>query len=266
MKIDKDLKNVILKLTSFFQEKDIRFVIIGALVPAVLIDLRQENTSSFGSRMTRDVDCTIQLDSWDEYEQIKKEMIANGFEEKNESPEHRLFFGNIPVDILPCIKNLFQNDQLIWPKSKHRMNMRGFKSVFDKIESVAIDKNTLVPFTPIPIAVFLKIQSYYDRKDSKDLEDIFYMLTHYESVETSERRFDVVGQKGLDYDSGGAFLTGQDLRDLIPSELYADINPFFELFGDPESGPILTTAVLTHQKPKEIAALVSAFKKGFEGK
>ena len=262
MQLDRDLKNVLLKLAHFFQEKEIRFAVIGALVPAVLIDLCQGNTPPYGSRVTRDIDCTVQVKSWDEYDLMKKAMLSDGFEEREGEPEHRLFFKNTPVDILPFSDKLLEKEKLIWPRSKFQMNMRGFQSVFEQIESVEITKGTWVPFVSIPIAVFLKIQSFNDRKDSGDLEDIFYMLMHYEEVETSERRFDVAYQSGLDYDSSGAYLVGQDLRNRIPSKLIEDMDLFLSHFDDSESPMAVKASTLTRKPPKEIKALVSALKKG----
>jgi predicted nucleotidyltransferase len=192
MRLEEDLKKVILKLSSFFQERDIHFVVVGALVPAVLIDFKQGNTVRYGSRTTRDVDCVILIKSWNEYNRIKQDMLEDGFEERGGTPEHRLFFRETPVDIIPC-GGLIQDNTLYWPKSNHRMKMRGYSELFDNVELVKISDGKSVPFASLPMAVFLKIQAYLDRRDNGDLEDIFYILMHYEEIEMSERRFDVVG-------------------------------------------------------------------------
>ena len=264
MQIDEDLKIVMLTLLDFFQERKIPFVIIGALVPAVLIDLKKEDTSRYGSRTTRDVDCTVKIDSWEEYHEIKKEMLACGFKKEKGSPEHRLFFGDIPIDILPCGDNFIQQGMLQWPESDHQMNVRGFSELFNRPEMVIIDGEKSVPFAPLSLSVYLKIQAFLDRNDPDDLEDIFYILVHYEEVETSERRFEVITEDGLYYEIGGAFLAGQDLKELIPSELVEGMSPFLKIFKDPEHPTVLKAAQATHQKPEDIMALISAFQKGLE--
>ncbi len=261
MKLEENLINTILKLSSFFQERDIPFIIIGALVPTVLIDFKQKNPSSYGSRTTRDVDCAVRINNWSEYNRLKQDMLANGFEERNGIPEHRLFFRETPVDIIPC-GGFIQNDMLYWPKSNHRMKMSGFSEFFNKVEFVNIRKNKSIPFATLPLTVFLKIHAFFDRKEIGDLEDIFYILMHYEEVKISERRFDIVGQKELEYETAGAFLLGQDLQKSIPSKLIKNLEPFWEMFNEPENPPVQEIAKITSQKPKEIISLVSALKKG----
>ncbi|MBN2031351.1 hypothetical protein JW824_14045 [bacterium] len=262
MKLDRDLKNVMLKISDFFEERDIPFVIVGALVLAVLIDMKKKNQTSYGSLVTRDVDCVIKINSWDEYKRLKKDMLENGFEEKKHAPEHRLFFNETPVDIIPFGRKMVKNDMLIWPKSDFKMNVRGFDKLFEMKEYVPIEKGHTVAFTPLPLVVFLKIQSYYDRKETKDLEDLFYILIHYEEIEISEKRFDVSAEKNLDYDTAGAYLLGCDLRNLLSADDQKNMKPFFDIFLDPESTYVLESARLTSQKTDEIINLVTAFKRG----
>lgn len=264
MRLEEGLKNVILNLSSFFQEQNIPFVIVDALVPAVLIDLKQGNRSRYGSRTTRDVDCAIQINSWNEYDRIKQDMLADGFKEKEGTPEHRLFFEETPVDIIPC-GGLLQDGALYWPQSKRRMKMRGFSELFDKAELVKISKGKSIPFAPLPLTVFIKIQAYLDRRNTGDIEDIFYILTHYEDIKMSERRFDIVGQDDLNYEIAGAFLLGRDLRRSIPSDLIKDMEPFLEMFNDPENPPVPEIARITYQKSEYIVSLISAFEKGCGG-
>ena len=261
MKLDKNLRKAVLRISDYFNERSIPFVIVGALVPTVLIDLRSGYTA-YGSRVTRDVDCVIEVDSWDEYQSVKAEMIENGFEERKGSPEHRLFLGDTPVDVIPFGQKLIEDGMLIWPGSDFRMNIRGFENLFRMKEYVTIEKDRKVPFTPLPLVAFLKVMAYSDRRDTKDLEDLFYILTNYESVELSEKRFDVAEKKGLNYDTAGAFLLGRELHKQIPEDIQKDMDPFFKMFSDPESTPVLKAVRLVRLLPAEITDLISAFKRG----
>ena len=112
MRLEKNLKKAILRISNFFDERDIPFVIVGALVSTVLIDMRR-GQPVYGSRVTRDVDCVIGISSWDEYQRIKEDMLENGFKEKKNSPEHRLFLGDTPVDVIPFGHKMIKDDMLI---------------------------------------------------------------------------------------------------------------------------------------------------------
>ena len=61
MKLEDDIIEVIGFLTQFFNERHIQFILIGALVPAVLIDFKQNVKSLFGSRIKK---MWIVLFSW----------------------------------------------------------------------------------------------------------------------------------------------------------------------------------------------------------
>lgn len=263
MGIEITLKKAILKISNFFNGRNIPFVIVGALVPTVLIDMRR-GQPAYGSRVTRDVDCVIAISSWDEYQNIKEDMVEDGFHVKKGSPEHRLFLGDTPVDVIPFGLKMIEDDILIWPGTDFRMNVRGFEKLFLLKEYVPIDDNLTIPFTPLPLAAFLKIQSYYDRQDTKDLEDLFYILINYEAIEFSEKRFSVAGKNDLNYDTAGAFLLGRDLRDQISADYQKDLEPFFEMFSEPESSLVLDVAKLSRQTVDEIISMVTAFKRGFK--
>ena len=261
MGLDKNLKSAILSTYNFFKARNIPFVIVGALAPIVLIDMKRGDTG-YGSRITRDVDCIIRVDDWDEYSQIKKDMLQKGFDEKPGSPEHRLFFENIPIDIIPFGDQLIKNGHLTWPESDFRMNMRGYDRLFLTQEFVQMEEGHTVPVVCLPLAVFLKIHTYYERGDEKDLEDIFYILNNYETIEISERRFDVSEKAYLIYDTAGAYLLGQDLRDQIPANYQKDLVPFFDIFADLDSTVLGDIARRTRQTQNEVIALIEAFRRG----
>lgn len=263
MKLEKDLEDAILKVCHFFEERDITFVIVGALVPTVLIDMRTDSPG-YGSRITRDVDYVIRMSNWKEYQRLKGDMLRNDFTQKKNAPEHRLFLGDTPVDIIPYSRQMLEGEMLIWPNSGFEMNTRGFENLFRFKEAVLIGGSHSVPFTPLPLAVFLKIHCYFDRNDSKDLEDIFYILINFESIEMSEHRFDVIDEKNIDYDTAGAFLLGRDLYHQIGPEYCNDMEPFITMFAEPDSTHVQEVARLLHKDPAEIVTLVKAFNVGLK--
>lgn len=63
-KIEGDLAEALRLLRDYFKQKEIPFVLVGALVPALLL------SSELGVRETRDADHVIKLASWTEWEAV----------------------------------------------------------------------------------------------------------------------------------------------------------------------------------------------------
>jgi len=195
-------------LSDYFKSRDYRFILIGANVPLILIDLKEENGRGFGIRPTRDVDVSVEVDSWEEYNKMKAELIDLGFIQKKDQPDHRFFIQDIMVDVLPYGKSIIENGFIRWSDTGHRMNVLGFDKLFRYAKPELITKGLTIPVIPLSLLVFSKITAHMDRHLTKDLLDILYVLEHYEEVTVSERRFDVTGEHDLSYEERGAYIRG----------------------------------------------------------
>lgn len=79
----------------------------------------------------------------------------------------------------------------------------------------------------------------------------------------SERRFEVVGEDNLTYETSGAFLLGRDIKKIIPESKLKLINAFIALFKDEYSPAVQEIVRDNIKEEKEILALMQAFQKGF---
>jgi len=233
MNLEPDVEQAIGSLADCLRRSNIPYALIGARVVEIMIDLKETNGRGFGFRGTADVDFAVRVGSWPEYQQVLEKLMSCGFHMEEGAPEHRLFFGSVPVDIIPYGEDLLSGNTLIWPKSKHEMNMTGFGVLFGFAQEQAIGKGILAPVPPVPIAVFCKILTFLDRRFSRDLADAVYMLAHYEAVSVSERRFESYIPEDLPYEVRGAFLAGKDLSEMIPSEDSALLTPIVEVLQQP---------------------------------
>jgi hypothetical protein len=59
------------------------------------------------------------------------------------------------------------------------------------------------------------------------------MLSHYEEVSVSERRFELYIPEDLPYEVRGAFLAGKDLNEMIASEGSTLLAPIAEILRQP---------------------------------
>ncbi len=265
MKLEGAQQEALIRLARFFDEKKVPFAVIGALAPVLMIDVMHEHHGSYGSRITKDVDVSIRVAGWDEYAALKHDLIRIGFSEKSDSPEHRMFYGDVDVDILPYGGGLVRDDILVWPKSGKRMSMWGFESVFQAAKPVQIEKGFSIPVIPVPLSILLKIHTWLDRRESRDLEDIVYMLDQYETVEVGERRFQVLEAGTLPYDFAGAYLAGMDLRALDIPQTMGKIQPFFDLFPNEDAALLFSVSARISRKPEDIFQLILFFRKGLSG-
>lgn len=196
------------KAQKILKSLGVESVIIGALAPFLLGTDMSELSSAYGELTTRDVDTLLAIDSWPAYNELLRELQRNGFVKLSGDPEHRLSFEGIEIDLLPVGKILKQG-MLNWPKSRSSMNMQGTEEALAKGQLVDVGDNRSVRVAPLWSFVVLKLFAYDDRVAKKDAEAIVSALVSY--GETDDRRFSV--PDGLTYETSGAFLCGQDVKD-----------------------------------------------------
>lgn len=262
MALDPELVAAISQLVRLLEEKRIRYVIIGAVVPQILIDLKEEDGLGFGARRTADIDCSVQVGSWEDYYRIRESLVAHGFRSVGGEPEHRLYCGNVPIDILPYGKGMLVGSMLVWPRSGRRMNMVGFDTLFELAKPELIEESLSVPVVPLPLAVFSKMTAFLDSGKPKHLADIVYMLAHYEEATISERRYELTLPEDLAYEFRGAYLLGMDLRACMSSHVLADIAPFLDLMDDEENALVQAAIRAARVTGSEFTELMSAFRTG----
>lgn len=262
MNLEPEVEQAIRSLVECLRRHKIRFVLIGARVAEIMIDLKETNGRGYGFRGTADVDFAVHIGSWSEYQLVIEKLIACGFRREQGTPEHRLFFGDVPVDIIPYGQNLLRGNTLVWPRSKREMNLTGFSTLFDFAEEETIGKGIRAPLPPIPVAVFCKILAFLDRGFSRDLADAVYMLAHYEEVSVSERRFESYVPEDLPYEVRGGFLAGKDLSQTITRADSELLRPLFEHLKQPPDVVVNEAVRSSRTGPTDFMDLLRAFGAG----
>lgn len=220
------------KMDSFLKKLGIPYAIVGARALIFLIELKEKRGKAFGARPTKDIDFVVSINNWKQYENMKSDLAELGFVQKSQEPEHRFFFGEIPIDILPFGKGLIHDGKLIWPKSGIVMETAGLSEAFEHIDYVRLQKNVVVPVASLATLIFLKIIAFQNRNYSRDLVDIGFVLKHYEDIDFSERRFDATIPSDLDYEVRGAFLAGVDLKKSLKVEHQVLVHSFLDKVRD----------------------------------
>ena len=262
MKYTQDMVNIFQLLSDFFKKENINYVLIGATVPLILIDLKERNGKGFGIRPTKDLDFTIIIKNWKSFTELKKSFQDIGLIQKENHPEHKFFYNNFQIDIIPYNKELVKDGYLTLPESHNKINVTGFDKLFKYAKLEKFADNLLIPVIPLPLFVYTKILAYTDRELTKDLEDITYCLQHYEEASVSERRFDIVGQLEISYEISGAYLLGKELSEILSVQEKEIVQNFINEIQDEYSPLILKFVSNDRERQKEVFEFFISFKKG----
>lgn len=259
-KIEGDLAGALRLLHNYFEQKGIPFVLVGALVPAILL------SSEVGLRETRDADHVIKLSSWAEWETVIADLVKLGFVRGRGEQEQRLHYRTSEIDLIPYGITSGPEEVLIWRKSGNHMNMTGFADVFLHAKPVEVARGLMLPVVPLWLFAVLKVVAYLDRKYPRDLGDLLYIMEQYEADQA--RRFELAGSVGiLGYEDAGAYLLGNDIRDKVSSNVLDIVKHFTAQIAD-DHDPIVNTilreinSLFSDDRRRSVYQRIQAFKSG----
>ncbi len=265
-RIEGDLAAALRLLQKYFGEHEIPFALIGALVPALL--LSPAGGGQIGVRETRDADHVIKLGSWKDWQTVLADLEGLGFRRGRGEQEHRLYYGEAEIDLIPYGIAEGPDDVLIWPGSGSRMNLTGFTDIFRYAIPTEIAPELTLPVIPLWLFAVLKIVAYLDRVLPRDLVDLTFVLEHYEEDDPGARRFDILGEAdGITYETAGAFLLGCDIRSHASDQSRTLVADFLGQITDEDHSVINTVLreenrLYFEERRKALFNLLMAFRRG----
>lgn len=241
MAIDPKTAAALLVLARVLVEDGRDLVLIGAIVPQLLIDLRLGLQTS--GRTTRDVDAVVRAVSWEDFGRIRRRLFEAGF--RPGSPPHELVFEqDVNIDLIPYGPGLVQNDRLEWPGEDRVMSTLGVEEAFECAKQEQIAPGLRLRVVPIPGLVLLKLVAYQDRPEerARDLTDVVYCFEHYEGRIEESRRFDLTGVtvegQPIQFDEAGAYLLGTEVAGLARPKSLDAVSRFLKILADEYAKPI----------------------------
>ena len=156
------------------------------LIGANAIALELLNKGIKPSRGTRDIDFAIMISSFDEYKQITRDLIANGFIKTKEPYRFNFKGSNLVIDVLPFgqIEEQYTED---FNKRNVDLHLLGFKEVLEDSISIQIEEK-IANIPPLPGMIILKLIAWNDRPEQRenDLADILTIIQHFFELEYDE--------------------------------------------------------------------------------
>lgn len=122
-----------------------------------------------------------------------------------------------PLDLIPFGKIASANNTIAWPPDMAVvMSVTGYAEALEHAVEVDVGGGLIASVVSIPALAALKILAWNDRglKDSKDAQDLLFLLKHYHEAGNSDRVHDdalsVMESCGYQVELGGATLLGYD--------------------------------------------------------
>lgn len=227
-RIDPALIPVLTDQARRLRELDVTFCIIGALVPELLLD-------SGSNQMTNDADVTVVVDSLEEFNRLKSRLVD--FEFVETAVPHRLQHQHSGlVDVLPYSTLLSPNGTLELQEGRV-LNMAGFQYVVPNAVPVSVTHDLIVPVTPVPLYVLLKLVAFGDRRAPKDLASVHHCLRHY--LEVDDRRYGLDhADEGVPFEYTCAYLLGKDSRQFLDPAVAAAARAVLDKFDSADAAVV----------------------------
>lgn len=212
-------------------------------------------------RETTDIDFGIAVESWAQYERLKRTLIEAGEFRADDKVEHRLWRGRnadeMKIDFIPYGSIEFTAGRIAFPPDgDFVMNTNGFAEAYQNSLTVRLTEDLKVRIvSPAGLAV-LKFISYDDRPQIRirDLQDILFIMKNYLDADNEKRLYEgrdgnLLEDEDFDLRTVGARLLGRDMAKLLTAQTKQII---FKHLSDDESEKGLARTAETAQRAEEM--------------
>ncbi|MCU1259022.1 MAG: hypothetical protein JWO80_1907, partial [Bryobacterales bacterium] len=164
-------------------------------------------------RAARDIDFGIAVENWDQFAQLKKDLVATGDFESDRRMLQGLIYQDPAIDfsiwvhLIPFRRVAAGDSTITWPPSR----------ALASSVSMQIDENLRTRVASAPGLTLLKLVAWSDRsrETNKDAADLYRLLTAYADAGNTDRLYDqdmeLLEAVGFDMELAGAELLGRDV-------------------------------------------------------
>lgn len=210
---------VLNELIPVFEQRGIKFYLIGAVARDIILDINHEKSH----RVTLDLDIAIAVDRWQDFKNLSEDIIALPSFTKDPKQQQRfLFKEKFPVDIVPYGGIKDQHDKIFWPPDQSfAMSVVGFEEAEKALLKIHLDDEINFEIVSLTGIFLLKLFAWKDRSaiTNKDADDIGFMLTNYLNInrdlsfqEPYNHVYEVDNYSDI---TAGAIILGMHLNELL---------------------------------------------------
>jgi predicted nucleotidyltransferase len=211
--IEENQKQVLLDIKTVVDSLGLSILVVGAGARIIIFDNQYDITG----RATTDLDFAVQVSDWQDFQAFITAMTDGNNPFFQETPvQHRLIHivTKIEVDVVPFGAIGEPNQEIEWSDG-NQMSILGFDEAFSTAESRTIE-GIEFNFVNLPGFLVLKLIAWSDRKASKDIEDIYFILENYSDGDrVFEELIDELSEGIIEYEEAAAFILGRDIQNLF---------------------------------------------------
>ncbi|MCC5924229.1 MAG: nucleotidyl transferase AbiEii/AbiGii toxin family protein [Crocinitomicaceae bacterium] len=172
-------------LITVFEAFSIRYFLIGA--QARNVHFYRQGIKPM--RGTRDIDFAVMVETIEDYNRLKNELLNNGFETTLDPYRLNWKLGETVIDLL-SFGQIEQDYTVNFDDRDIELSVLGFRELNEELEEYFIDQDQSVsiPVPPLHGIFILKLLSWDDKKPDreKDLVDLYQIIDNYWSFVSDE--------------------------------------------------------------------------------
>ena len=249
------LKELLQKLTEYFQTIGSDFYIIGATARDIILSGIHKQASA---RRTLDLDIAIAIKEWDKFEQISNELSSiEGFHKSEKQKQLFWYKKYFRLDIVPFGEVAKADQNIYWPpEEEFAMSVVGFTEVANTALDVSIDNEFTVKVASLPGIFILKLAAFNDRKlkTNKDADDLAFIIENYLTINEERaalEHFDIYEKDNFNIYIAGATLLGRDIKSILGGNKET-LTTFIQILTEElkldDESPLLNQIIETHKK------------------
>lgn len=247
------LKELLQKLTDYFQSIVADFYIIGATARDIILSGIHKQASS---RRTADLDIAIAIKDWDKFNQISEELCKmEGFTKDPKLTQRFNFQKVYDIDIVPFGEIAQKDNTIYWPpEEQFAMSVAGYTEVADNTLDITIDNDLSVKVASLPGIFILKLAAFNDRKNetNKDADDLAFIIENYleiNELRAVEEHYDIYEAENFNTFTAGATLLGKDIITILGGNVETK-NTFIQILEEElkleEESQLINQIIETH--------------------
>jgi len=261
------LKELLKKLTNYFQSVGSDFYVIGATARDIILSGIHKQASA---RRTADLDIAIAIKDWDKFNQISEELCKMEDFTKDSKLTQRIKFKNVyDIDLVPFGEIAQKDNTIYWPpEEQFAMSVAGYTEVANNTLDITIDNELTVKVASLPGIFILKLTAFNDRKNetNKDADDLAFILENYLAINEERAaadHYDIYEAENFNTFTAGAILLGRDIKSILGAN-EETINTFIQILDEElkmEEESLLINQIIETHKTIEYDIAVEALNK-----
>jgi len=213
------LKELLEKLTKFFNSIDAEFYVIGATARDIILSGIYDQIPT---RKTNDLDIAIAIPDWSKFQEIADGLCSlDGFEKSNKQTQRFLYKTFFQLDIVPFGEIAHADNHIYWPPEESQaMSVAGFTDVAKHTLEITIDDSFKIYVATLPGIFILKLNAWKSRniETNRDADDMAFIITNYLGINEERaaiHHYDLYEVEDFSTFIAGASLLGRDMKEIL---------------------------------------------------